>query len=113
MRRTTWFGLIFLLTACTGQVAAADAFFLPPGHPDLTKGLAPPPAPTSAEQARDLAAVLAMQKRRTSAQAERALADDTAGALGFADVLGSNFTAERLPRLAALIERIRGDAVVV
>jgi acid phosphatase (class A) len=113
MRRTLLPAIAFLVFAIGGPVAAAEATFLAPGHPDLTKLLAGPPAPASKEQSSDLASVLAVQTTRTSAQAERALADDTAGTFGFADVLGPNFSAERLPKVAALFEKIRGDAVVV
>jgi acid phosphatase (class A) len=113
MRKTLLPAVAFLVFAIAGQVAAAEATFLMPGHPDLTKLLAPPPGPNSAEQVADVAGVLALQKTRTKAQADRALADDTAGTFGFADVLGPNFTAERLPKTAALFEKLRGDAVVV
>ena len=113
MRKTLLPAVAFLLLAIGGQAAAAEATFLTPGHPDLTKLLGPPPAPGSAEQAGDLAGVLAVQKTRTKAQADRALADDTVGTLGFAEVLGPNFTAERLPKTAALFEKIRGDGVVI
>jgi acid phosphatase (class A) len=111
--RKTLLAIAFLVFAIGGEIAAAEATFLAPGHPDLTKLLASPPALDSKEQAADLAGVLAVQKTRTSAQAERALADDTAGTFGFADVLGPNFSAERLPKVAALFEKARGDAVVV
>ena len=113
MRRTPWLPVVFLVVAFAGQAAAAEATFLAPGHPDLTKLLAPPPAPSSMEQYGDLAGVLALQKTRTSGQTQQALADDTAGTFGFADVLGPSFSAERLPKVAALFEKIRGDAVVV
>jgi membrane-associated phospholipid phosphatase len=112
MPRTLWLPVLLVL-AFVGQAAAAEATFLTPGHPDLTKLLPAPPAPSSKEQYGDLAGILAIQKTRTKAQTDRALADDTAGTFGFADVLGSSFTAERLPKVAALFEKIRGDAVVV
>ena len=103
----------FLVFALAGPAAAAEATFLTSGHPDLTKLLPAPPAPALAEQAGDLAGVLAVQKTRTKAQTDRALADDMAGALGFADVLGPNFNAERLPKVGALIEKFRGDGIVI
>ena len=106
MRRTPWLPVVFLVVAFAGQAAAAEATFLAPGHPDLTKLLAPPPAPSSMEQYGDLAGVLALQKTRTSGQTQQALADDTAGTFGFADVLGPSFSAERLPKVAALFEKI-------
>jgi acid phosphatase (class A) len=112
MRKTPWSSVFFLIAALAVPAAAADATFVTPDRFDLTKLLPPAPAPESAQQKRDLADVLAMQKSRTSAQTERALADATAGTFGFADVLGANFNAERLPAVAALFDKIRGDASV-
>jgi acid phosphatase (class A) len=110
MRKACWpFALIFVLTLTT-PLLAAEAKFLTLDRFDLTKVLPPPPAPDSEQQKRDLAAVLAVQKSRTPAQTERALADVTAGTFGFADVLGPNFTAQRVPAVAALFDKIRGDA---
>jgi acid phosphatase (class A) len=109
MRRTLWLPIVLLVLAYGGQ-AAAEANFVATGHPDLTKVLAPPPAPGSAEQAADVAAVLAVQKTRSTAQAERSLANAGGGTFGFAAVLGPGFAAERLPKVAALFDRIRGDA---
>jgi acid phosphatase (class A) len=95
-----------------GRPRGGRGDFVTPDRLDLTKLLAPAPAPDSAQQKRDLADVLSVQKARTSAQAERALADATAGTFGFADVLGPNFNAERVPLTAALFGKIRGDAAV-
>ncbi|HEY4406775.1 MAG TPA: phosphatase PAP2 family protein [Xanthobacteraceae bacterium] len=112
MRKSIWSTAVLLLLALAAPAAAAEATFVTPDRLDLTKLLAPAPAPDSAQQKRDLADVLAVQKARTSAQAERALADATAGTFGFADVLGPNFNAQRLPAVAALFDKIRGDSAV-
>ncbi len=112
MHKTIAFCLFFFVLPLAGPVAAAEATFVTPDRFDLTKLLAPAPAPDSEQQKRDLADVLAVQKARTSAQADRALADASAGAFGFADVLGPNFNAEHLPLTAALLAKIRGDAAV-
>jgi acid phosphatase (class A) len=112
MRNSIWSALALLLLALAGPVAAAEATFVTPDRLDLTKLLAPAPAPDSAQQKRDLADVLAVQKVRTPAQADRALTDATAGTFGFADVLGPGFNAEALPKVAALFTKIRGDAAV-
>lgn len=92
--------------------AAAEATFVTPDRFNLTTVLPPVPAPDSEQQKRDLAAVLAVQKARTPAQSQRALADATAGTFGFADVLGPKFDAQDLPKVAALFHKLRGDAVV-
>jgi acid phosphatase (class A) len=112
MRRTPWPVAALILLVMTGPLAAAEATFITPDRLDLTKVLAPPPAPDSAQQKRDLAQVLAVQRARTSAQGERALADATAGTFGFADVLGPKFNEQNLPAVAVLFQKIRGDAAV-
>jgi acid phosphatase (class A) len=112
MRKTLLGSVLLLIVTLGGPLAAAEATFITPDRLDLTKLLAPAPAPDSAQQKRDLAAVLATQNIRTKAEGDRALADATAGTFGFADVLGSNFTAERVPAVAALFTKIRGDAAV-
>jgi acid phosphatase (class A) len=111
MCKTLWSSLV-LLMLLAAPAAAAEATFVTPDRLDLTKLLAPAPAPDSAQQKRDLADVLAVQKARTSAQSERALADATAGTFGFADVLGPNFNAQSVPLTAALFDKIRGDGAV-
>ncbi len=80
---------------------------------DVMKLLPPPPALQSEEQKRDLDELLAIQKIRTTAQEQRALADATAGTFGFADVLGPKFTAAALPKLALLMEKVRGDGAAI
>jgi acid phosphatase (class A) len=104
--------VVVLLLAMVGPAAAAEATYVTPDRFDLTKLLAPPPASDSEQQKRDLAYVLAVQKARTPAQSERALADATAGTFGFADVLGPNFNPQRVPAVVALFDKIRGDAAV-
>jgi acid phosphatase (class A) len=112
MLRALWSIVVVLAVATGGAVAAAEATFVTPDRFDLTKLLAPAPAPDSEQQKRDLAAVLAVQRTRTQAQSERALADAAAGLFGFADVLGPNFNARSVPAVAALFDKVRGDAAV-
>ena len=112
MRKTLWSPVVLLVLAMVGPASAAEATYITPDRFDLTKLLAPAPAPDSEQQKRDLADVLSAQKVRTSAQAKRALADATAGTFGFEDVLGPNFNAQRVPATAALFDKIRGDAAV-
>ena len=112
MRRTLLSSVLFLIVTLGGPLAAAEATFITPDRFDLTKLLAPAPAPDSAEQKRDLAAVLATQHTRTKAEGDRALADATGGTFVFSDVLGPNFNAEKVPAVAALFNKVRGDAAV-
>jgi acid phosphatase (class A) len=110
---TVWVWLIAVLALSPNPPAsAAEATFVTPNRFDLTKLLPPAPAPESEQQRLDLDAVLKAQATRTASQSERALADATAGTFGFADVLGPNFNAERVPAVAALLDKARGDAVV-
>jgi acid phosphatase (class A) len=102
--------LLVLVTLC--RVATAETNFVPPERIDLTKILAPAPAPGSDREKRDLTEILAIQRSRTSRQSERALADATAGIFGFADVLGPSFNEQRVPSVAALLGKARADAVV-
>jgi acid phosphatase (class A) len=71
------------------------------------------PAPQSEEQQRDIEKLLAIQKTRTPQQEQHALADATSGTFGFADVLGPKFTATATPKLALLMDKIRGDGAAV
>jgi acid phosphatase (class A) len=112
MRKMRWTTVVLLVMAMGGPAAAAEATFVTPDRFDLTKLLPPAPASDSERQKRDLADVLAIQKTRTPAQSERALADAMAGTFGFADVLGPNFNAQRVPAVAAFFDKVRGDAAV-
>jgi acid phosphatase (class A) len=75
---------------------------------DVLEVLAPPPAPGSAEQSRDIDAVLEAQNARTPALEQHAIADADASGFRFATVLGPSFTAEKLPLTAKLLAKLRG-----
>jgi len=109
MRNALGSWIVVLVVTITAPAGATEAHYIQPNRLDLTKVLSPPPAPTSALHRRDLAVVLAVQHSRTPAQVQKALADATAGTFGFRDVLGPNFTMERLPTVAALFENVRQD----
>lgn len=66
----------------------------------------------SCERRRVQSSALRGANAKPAAQSERALADATAGTFGFADVLGSDFNAERVPTVAVLFGKIRGGAAV-
>jgi acid phosphatase (class A) len=96
-----------------GPMAAPLTGYVRPGQVDIMKLLPPPPALRSAEQMRDLDELLAIQKSRTPAQEQRALADASSGVFGFADVLGPKFTAAAVPKLVVLMDKVRGDGAAV
>ena len=91
--------------AWTAPAWAADSY-LAAGQIDLMRLLPPPPAEGSAQAAAEMAEVVALEAARTPARAAQARADVPEGASDmFGAVLGPA-TAERLPRLAALFERL-------
>jgi acid phosphatase (class A) len=122
MRKVLSASLVVLALAVSTQMTVAQAPMLMGPAPttyvasaqvDVMKLLPPPPALQSQEQKRDLDELLAIQKTRTPAQEQRALADATSGTFGFADVLGPKFTAAAVPKLALLMDKVRGDGAAV
>ncbi|MFK2878350.1 acid phosphatase [Rhodanobacter hydrolyticus] len=96
--------LVVLLLAGQNVLAAdGNAAALPV---ELTRLLPPPPATGSAEARQDLDVVLATQHARTAAEAAAAKADAERSVFRFADALGVNLQAERLPSTAAFFKRV-------
>lgn len=75
-------------------------------QPDLISLLPPPPAPGSPADRDDFAALLAVQADRNGDAEKRAIDDRPMSAFRFADILGPDFTPERLPLTAALLDRL-------
>jgi acid phosphatase (class A) len=73
---------------------------------DLASLLPPPPAAGSDADRTDLAAVLALQQSRSEAQLALAKADAEASVFRFADAVGKDFDAKRLPSTALLFDRL-------
>ncbi len=101
--------LLVWLAFVAGQAQALT--YLAPADLDLTVLLAPPPAPTSAAQATDLAAVLGAQESRTAPDAEVAIADAQVSVFRFADVLGPAFTEDNLPLTTAIFREVGREVV--
>lgn len=98
---------LVLTTACAGrgvQGNSGDPYAVP-AVLDVTRLLSPPPA-DEAMRTRDLAAVRAAQQARTSAQSEHAETSAAVDVFLFADVLGPDFTAERVPATATFFARV-------
>jgi acid phosphatase (class A) len=95
--------LLVVLNAPAGH-ALSDQPYLTASQFDGMALLPPPPAPDSALQKQDLAAVLAVQRARTPVLIQRAQADRDF--LGFATVLGPKFTADNIPNAAAFIRKV-------
>jgi acid phosphatase (class A) len=103
--------LFLFLLLLTGPAWASDASYISLNQVNLAKLLAPPPAAQSDQQKLDLMAVLQAQKGRTASQSERAVADNDYSIFRMAgEVLGPNFTAERVPKTAAFFARVIQDA---
>lgn len=111
------FALAIVLASALGADASENKYgtfiFVKPGQLDLGKLLAPAPDPNSATQKRDLAAVLDVQKTRSPAQVERAVADNALSIYRFADVVGPDFSAARYPQLDAFFKRMFNDSRIL
>jgi acid phosphatase (class A) len=104
--------LPLLLTACANapHPQLDDQAYALPAAFDATWLLAPPPSAAEAA-ARDLEAVRAAQRTRTSEQSARAEASSTVDVFLFASVLGPRFTPAQLPVTAAFFSRVYRSAL--
>jgi len=109
MRRFRFF-LLFgfaIHTAFAGHFVADNAL-------DYRALLTPPPAADSLVTRAELEVVLQFQDLRTPALAKRAQEIETETLFSFAsDVVGSWFTADKLPKTAALFAAVREDFIPV
>jgi acid phosphatase (class A) len=96
-----------------GSASAQSTHYVDPHQIDLAALLAPPPDPSSAVQQADLDRLLDVQRSRTPEQVQRAQADTQKSVFRFADVLGPRFTAENLPKTAALFKAAASDAAAI
>jgi acid phosphatase (class A) len=99
---------VLLVVVATRSLFAADSY-LRNGKPDAVALLAPPPEAGSAEQASDLAAVVAAYKARTPAEEAAAKAEKEISLAPFAAVVGNGIVSDKLPKTTALIERVRKE----
>lgn len=97
------------------RTLVAEPPYLTASRLDLTLLLPPPPPPGSAEQARDLAAAIAMQEHASAARIAQAVADANQSVFDmFGRTLGPRFAPAALPAIGALFARLGAteDAVV-
>nr|WP_228389009.1 phosphatase PAP2 family protein [Rahnella sp. RcJ3] len=99
----------------TFVVQAADEAkpFITSQELDLTKYLPAPPADDSAQTKAELKELLEIQATRTPEQEKVAIADAEENVWRFADVMGPDFDAAKLPKTAALFDRIVATEDVV
>ena len=105
--------LMILLSFASENAFSEGMNFLPPKKVELLKLLPPPPLPESAAQKRDMAELLEIQKNRTPAQVALAEADNVLSMWRYADVLGPDFKAEKLPVSSKFFNRMQADARVL
>jgi len=107
--------LAFLIFGAAFNVNAADEAkpFITAKEVDLTQYLPAPPADDSAQTKAEIAELLAIQAKRTPEQEKAAIADAQENVWRFADVMGPNFDAARLPKLSAFFDRIVSTEDVV
>jgi acid phosphatase (class A) len=101
------------LTMASSLARAEQGNYLSSDDVDLTKLLAPPPAPNSAAQKHDMAAVLKVQRERTPEEVAAGIADLQKSVFRFSDVLGAGFSEGNLPKTAALFKAVNSDAAMV
>ena len=114
MRKSLVALLLFTLGS-TFVVQAADEAkpFITSQELDLTKYLPAPPADDSAQTKAELKELLEIQATRTPEQEKAAIADAEENVWRFADVMGPDFDAAKLPKTAALFDRIVATEDVV
>jgi acid phosphatase (class A) len=96
------------------KTPAHTAYFTDPAILNLALVLAPPPAQDSATTRTELAVIHSVEQARTPQQITSARADDQEQDIFiFKDVLGQDFTAEKLPLTAALSHHIHNDEGVI
>ncbi|WP_043600312.1 acid phosphatase [Solidesulfovibrio magneticus] len=106
--------LLLVLLLSLPQLAWSETQFVSPQQVDLARLLPPPPAMDSAEQRDEIALLLQLQKDRTPDMVAFAQADAAREVFRFTDVVGPQFTAEKLPVAAAFFKAVKenGDAIL-
>jgi len=115
MKMRLWFGvttLAFAAVAALPGVAKDTAiapYYLGPNDVNLTLLLAPPPDLDSAQERYDEKKIGEALAARTHADLVQVATDAHRSVFVFSSVLGSAFTAERLPLTAALFRHVDAD----
>ena len=88
---------------------SSEPFYVVPADTAVDKIIAPPPAPGSAQYEADLQTLLDLQRTRSDAEIKDAQADAQLTVFRFADVLGPEFRAEKLPITTKFLRQIGTD----
>src|SRR5688500_7775248 len=99
LRQSAWLRNLVVVIALASSFASwgREPNYVPASQIALDLILAPPPKVGTQAHEDDLRAVLNAQQQRTEAQAQAAKADAELSAFRVGDMLGSEFTPEKLP----------------
>jgi acid phosphatase (class A) len=103
-------GAVLALSTVAASLQAEVLHYLPAGEPDAAVLLAPPPLPGSAEQAADMAAVVAVCHACTTNDAALAFAEKKFSIFSFAPAIGEFFQPGKLPVTEAFFARLQKDS---
>ena len=104
---------LLLWAALPAALPAQDQPYLPLGRLDPATLLAPPPLPGSAEQAADLAEVIAIHDSCASNEMAVAFSEKKFSVFNFKSAVGEFFDAETLPKTEVFFHRVQKEAAVV
>ena len=96
---------VALLALCPARADAQDEkTYLSTNELDTTHFMAPPPSKEVTRH--ELERVLVLQEKRTGEQAARSVADLEQSVFRFVDVMGPEFTADKIPKAAGVFEKV-------
>ena len=93
----------------TQAPATNELHYLPAGKPDAVALLAPPPLPTSVEQAADMAETVAVHAQCPPADAAAAKTEKKFFVFAFTPAIGSFFQPGKLPKTEAFLKHVQDD----
>jgi acid phosphatase (class A) len=99
-----------LFAMLVADAPAAEPHFIDLSAVDAVALLPPPPAAASEEGVADVDAVLKAQATRTKEEIARGKSESKLSPVAFQSVLGPEFTAEKCPRIFALLEDAAEDS---
>jgi acid phosphatase (class A) len=102
-----------LLASVAASPSADPRHYLRPGQPDFVALLAPPPLRASAEQAADLAAVVAVHQGCTTNETALAFSEKKFSIFTFTPAIGAFFQPARYPKTEAFFGRVQTEAETV
>jgi acid phosphatase (class A) len=110
MFRKSAYLLAVALLICVAADNPHPLTYLAKDDIDYIALLPAPPTKVSAEQKAEIAEILAIQSSRTKEDDARAKMEEKFEVFQFAPIIGSDFTAEKCPKTAALFKTIESDS---